>query len=324
MSHRSRRSPERSPHQERSHSHYSSSKYDKYDKYHRRRDDSRDRSERHHSKRSSHSDRKRRDSHSKYRSRSRSPTHSSRHHDDHSRSSHKSKDYKELKLLRIDDRASSKHSSDSVTSEKYNSGLSSNKPEKIVNNNPPKVIEMEPSELPTGTNQLMHTHNDTENQPIPTFAPDAYDENDELLEAERERVQREALQRLQKHLETEGKTYKSKPKHQASHPIYANDGSFLEMFKTMQNNMQMQQTFVEPPKPVAVPQPVSQPKLLPPIMKRRGGKILKTGVVQKKRIVEEGDNEAPPSDSWSAYLKEVSQYKKVSCSDDNITRSLVK
>lgn len=61
-----------------------------------------------------------------------------------------------------------------------------------------------------------------------------------------------------------------------------------------------------------------------PINRRRGAKILKTGIVQKQRIIEEPTEEAAPSDSWNAYLKEVKRYKTVTCSDDNITRSLVK
>lgn len=163
-------------------------------------------------------------------------------------------------------------------------------------------------------------YNDSNADSMDVYETYAMDENDELLEQEKQRVQRETLERLQKHLENEGKSYPA-PRPQASHPIFANDGSFLEMFKSMQNTFP--QPAVEAPKPVTVAPKVSQPKQLPPIMKRRGGKILKTGIVQKKRVVEETEPVAP-SDSWAAYLKEVSQYKKVTCTDDNITRSLVK
>lgn len=103
----------------------------------------------------------------------------------------------------------------------------------------------------------------------------------------------------------------------------------------MQGNMQQQQQPTTAPQQAAAD---AQPKLavpmastatnsinrFQPINRRRGAKILKTGIVQKQRIIEEPTEEAAPSDSWNAYLKEVKRYKTVTCSDDNITRSLVK
>lgn len=146
---------------------------------------------------------------------------------------------------------------------------------------------------------------------------------DAVLEEEKQRIQQATMQRLQQHLEKEGKAYPP-PKPQASHPIFANDGSFLEMFKSMQGNMQPQPSaVVAQAKPVAPTIAVVNPITRFQPIKRRGAKILKTGIVQKQRIVEEAD-EPQTSDSWSAYLKEVKRYKNVTCSDENMTRSLVK
>lgn len=152
---------------------------------------------------------------------------------------------------------------------------------------------------------------------------------DPVAEEEKERIQRETYVRLQQYLVTEGKSYPA-PKAQASHPIFANDGSFLETFKSLQGQMQQQQELLQPAQPeVAKPKEpaaaVKEVARAPPTIKRRGGKILKTGVVRKQRIVEDADDaESQPKDSWSAYLKEVKRYKNVTCSEENMTRSLVK
>lgn len=152
---------------------------------------------------------------------------------------------------------------------------------------------------------------------------------DPVAEEEKERIQRETYVRLQQYLVTEGKSYPA-PKAQASHPIFANDGSFLETFKSLQGQMQQQQELLQPAQPEVVKpkEPAAAVKEVaraPPTIKRRGGKILKTGVVRKQRIVEDADDaESQPKDSWSAYLKEVKRYKNVTCSEENMTRSLVK
>lgn len=170
------------------------------------------------------------------------------------------------------------------------------------------------------------------------MSTDASNEPDSELEKEKQRIQRETMERLQKHFEKEGKAYPP-PKPQASHPIFANDGSFLEIFKkTIQQQQQQQSTSSSSLSAIAtaaIPAKESQNKptvsaaatsnpaipILP--VKRRGAKILKTGIVQKQRIMEETED-PQPADSWNAYLKEVKRYKTVTCSDDNITRSLVK
>lgn len=193
--------------------------------------------------------------------------------------------------------------------------------------------ELQPSEVQQP--QMSQTPNDPmdmeesskKNEPPNEDAPNY----DPVLEQEKERIQRETSLRLQQYLETEGKAYPT-PRAQASHPIFANDGSFLETFKTLQGQMQQQQVVYQlvQPKPVEVepieaPMPSKELKPVPPTIKRRGGKILKTGVVRKQRVVEEADEtDAQPKDSWNAYLKEVKRYKSVTCSEENMTRSLVK
>lgn len=63
-------------------------------------------------------------------------------------------------------------------------------------------------------------------------------------------------------------------------------------------------------------------KPIPIFGKRRGGRILKTGVVQKVKNPNEVEEE--PKDAWSVYMKEVRKYKEACCDDDSKTRPLVK
>lgn len=342
MSFRSRRPDD----QDRSHS---SHKYDKYQHRHRR-DDSRDRDrdrDCYHSKKSSRPEKSR----SRYRSRSlspsydskghprqyrsrsrsaghssrnnrsrsRSPGHKSRHHDDYHRP-HRSKDYKEL--------PESKSKRDSR--EKYGHQKSD------VNKHIPKSTNytMERGSMNISNQNSEHSYsNDYDDYDVSEEPKSVTLDPDAVLEEERkQRIQQETLKRLQKHLEAEGKKYPpARP--QASHPIYANDGSFLEMFKSMQGNLQQQQQQhlqqsiptiddVLPKKPVPTTSTTNPINRFQPINKRRGAKILKTGIVQKQRIIEETDE--TPNDSWNTYLKEVKKYKTVTCSDDTMTRSLVK
>ncbi|KAJ8973774.1 hypothetical protein NQ317_002977 [Molorchus minor] len=96
--------------------------------------------------------------------------------------------------------------------------------------------------------------------------------------------------------------------------LFKNDGSFLEMFKKMQEQQQKAQQESEPSNEVKKP-------LAPAFGKRRGGKVLKTGMVQKVKVTNEDDNNA--QDAWSVYMKEVRRYKEVCCDDDSKTRPLV-
>ncbi|KAH1002554.1 hypothetical protein HUJ04_008634 [Dendroctonus ponderosae] len=95
---------------------------------------------------------------------------------------------------------------------------------------------------------------------------------------------------------------------------FKNDGSFLEMFKKMQEEQKVKE---EPSEETVPKKPV-----FGAFGKRRGGKVLKTGMVAKVRNVEEEANSA--QDAWSVYMQEVRKYKEVHCDDDSKTRPLVK
>ncbi|EAA11907.4 AGAP006471-PA [Anopheles gambiae str. PEST] len=222
------------------------------------------------------------------------------------------------------------------------------------------------------------------------------------IQTEEERIefQRKMQEKLQQHLAAEGKLYPppSKPQRDVPAPVtvtgFANDGSFLEMFKKLQQQQSAvpgssggatpAMTAMPHPHhhlstgiPAANPTPVKpmmvvptaaalprmplvgqQPaavgtfKLLPTVAaaaavvppqivkpstiekeppppplpvfgRRRGGKILKTGMVKKVRPIEESAADAP-NDAWTLYLQEVKKYKSASCDADSKTRPLVK
>lgn len=144
---------------------------------------------------------------------------------------------------------------------------------------------------------------------------------------------------------------------------FRNDGSFLEMFKRMQeanssassSSSSLSQNS-QPAKPTSPVSPVKTEsghpvvaldrdypgpscssgnvssgeesskevsKRAPLVGKRRGGRVLPTGVVKKKRPDEEGSEEKP-KDAWSLYMAEVKRYKETSCEEDGKTRPLVK
>ncbi|XP_011307132.1 arginine/serine-rich coiled-coil protein 2 [Fopius arisanus] len=97
---------------------------------------------------------------------------------------------------------------------------------------------------------------------------------------------------------------------------FANDGSFMEMFKKMQEQMQ------PTPKPTTSSleeKPVAPPPLM--VGKRRGGRILKTGMVAKPKTEEKSEQ---PKDAWSLYMAEVKKYREVCCQEEDNTRPLVK
>uniref|UniRef100_A0A4Y0BVM6 Uncharacterized protein n=1 Tax=Anopheles funestus TaxID=62324 RepID=A0A4Y0BVM6_ANOFN len=194
------------------------------------------------------------------------------------------------------------------------------------------------------------------------------------IQTEEERIefQRKMQEKLQQHLAAEGKLYPppSKPNRDTPPPMnmtgFANDGSFLEMFKKLQQQQAIAPTLlpavatvpagvkpmmvptalprmsvvVQKPGPfkmgptvstAAVSQVVKSsvidkeppPPVLPVFGRRRGGKILKTGMVKKVRPVEESTADAP-NDAWTLYLQEVKKYKSASCDADSKTRPLVK
>ncbi|XP_014213042.1 pre-mRNA-splicing factor CWC25 isoform X1 [Copidosoma floridanum] len=98
---------------------------------------------------------------------------------------------------------------------------------------------------------------------------------------------------------------------------FKNDGSFMEMFKKMQEQ-------IPQPEPPSVPTVLEEKPVAPPplmVGKRRGGRILKTGVVVKPKTEQQIEQ---PKDAWSLYMAEVKKYREVCCQEEDNTRPLVK
>lgn len=143
-------------------------------------------------------------------------------------------------------------------------------------------------------------------------------------------------EKLQAHLAAEGKLYPRPKPSPAINPVtgFANDGSFLEMFKKMQEQQgqvlgvqpvadESAAQYYAPSTSQAQTHQQQQPIPVPFVGRRRGGKILKTGIVKKAKPIEESFAEAP-NDAWNLYLQEVKKYKNASCDADSKTRPLVK
>lgn len=94
-----------------------------------------------------------------------------------------------------------------------------------------------------------------------------------------------------------------------------NDGSFLEMFKKMQEVTKKAEEAKKPE--------IKKPTL-PFIGKRRGGRVLKTGLVKKAKAIDEQCVDNTPKDAWSLYMQEVKKYRETSCEEERKTRPLVK
>ncbi|KAM9780316.1 telomerase RNA component interacting RNase [Neosynchiropus ocellatus] len=103
---------------------------------------------------------------------------------------------------------------------------------------------------------------------------------------------------------------------------FANDGSFMEMFKKKMEQEMKKSEDGSGTEHGHSPQD-KKPALTSFVGKRRGGVFLKTGMVAKKQ---KPDSEVVPgkSDAWSKYMAEVKKYKAHQCSDDDKTRPLVK
>lgn len=123
---------------------------------------------------------------------------------------------------------------------------------------------------------------------------------------------------LKRQFAAQGKIYPPPPKPEKPEidPLtgFANDGSFMEQFK----QYQLQQK-LEHEKERKRREHEDRLKNMP--LRRRGGKILKTGIVAKNKAIDESDQ---PNDAWSMYLKEVQKYKDASCDADANPRPLVK
>jgi hypothetical protein len=98
---------------------------------------------------------------------------------------------------------------------------------------------------------------------------------------------------------------------------FKNDGSFMELFKKMQEKMPAAGS--QPAPFVLEEKPVAPPPLM--VGKRRGGRILKTGMVEKPKTEQPVEQ---PKDAWSMYMAEVKKYREVCCQEEDNTRSLVK
>ncbi|XP_043322749.1 telomerase RNA component interacting RNase isoform X1 [Cervus elaphus] len=121
--------------------------------------------------------------------------------------------------------------------------------------------------------------------------------------------------------------------------LFANDGSFLELFKRKMEEEQRQRQEEPPPGPQRPDQPATaaaagpgDPKrkggpgpTLSFVGKRRGGNklALKTGIVAKKQKTED-EVLTSKGDAWAKYMAEVKKYKAHQCGDDDKTRPLVK
>ncbi|XP_064479597.1 telomerase RNA component interacting RNase-like [Ornithodoros turicata] len=114
---------------------------------------------------------------------------------------------------------------------------------------------------------------------------------------------------------------------------FANDGSFLEKFRKMQEAAQPPNSSKDgdsTPKTEdsssrdepSSTESSTKKRALPFVGRRRGGKVLKTGIVQKPKTEEE--EEPAPKDAWARYLAEVRKYREMSCDDEEKTRPLVK
>ncbi|XP_029139858.1 telomerase RNA component interacting RNase [Protobothrops mucrosquamatus] len=110
--------------------------------------------------------------------------------------------------------------------------------------------------------------------------------------------------------------------------VFANDGSFLELFKRRmeeaagsggKSGSETAVAGAEKQKEIEPRHPFTQ------VGKRRGGSklALKTGVVAKKQKTEE-EVLTNKGDAWAKYMAEVKKYKAHQCSDDDKTRPLVK
>jgi hypothetical protein len=140
---------------------------------------------------------------------------------------------------------------------------------------------------------------------------------------DREALHEKMEQVLKEHFEAQGKVYPPpKPEKPAINAAtgFANDGSFLEQFKRMQDEYKLQMEEEKRRKAIE-----DRLKSLP--LRRRGGKILKTGIVAKTTLNADGQVTAnsAANDAWTLYQKEVQKYKSASsCDTEAPTRPLVK
>uniref|UniRef100_A0A8B9G6Z1 Telomerase RNA component interacting RNase n=1 Tax=Amazona collaria TaxID=241587 RepID=A0A8B9G6Z1_9PSIT len=112
--------------------------------------------------------------------------------------------------------------------------------------------------------------------------------------------------------------------------VFANDGSFLELFKRKMEAEREREGAPPWHRRCSLPKGTSSPKRAGAggprcVGRRRGGNklALKTGVVAKKQRTDE-EVLTSKGDAWAKYMAEVKKYKAHQCSDDDKTRPLVK
>lgn len=141
-------------------------------------------------------------------------------------------------------------------------------------------------------------------------------------EEDRQELHAKMEEVLKEHFAAQGKVYPPpKPEVPAVNAAtgFANDGSFLEQFKKMQDEYKTQ---LEEEKRRKAAE--DRLKALP-LRRRGGGKILKTGIVAKTITNPDNQQQQPSAtDAFSLYFKELQKYKSTSCDGDSKTRPLVK
>ena len=118
--------------------------------------------------------------------------------------------------------------------------------------------------------------------------------------------------------------------------VFQNDGSFLEMFKKMQNTSQNEAgcakaAVTEESKEIPSLEKdktqssstTSKPTPVAFIGRRRCSKALPVGKVKKLKTDEE-EKKPTTTDAWAKYLAEVKKYKETYCDSEAKNRSLVK
>nr|DBA29974.1 TPA: hypothetical protein GDO54_006018 [Pyxicephalus adspersus] len=107
--------------------------------------------------------------------------------------------------------------------------------------------------------------------------------------------------------------------------VFANDGSFLELFKKKMEQNTTGNKEESGPQEEKKPEPDKR-KPISFVGKRRGGAklALKTGMVAKKPKTDDEEVVVQKGGAWAQYMAEVKKYKAHQCSDDDKTRPLVK
>lgn len=291
----------------------------------RRRSRSRDKESRSRDRRSRSRDRSSRDKKKRDRSGSRDRHHKKDRHDRRDRSRDKSHDRHSSKRR---DRSSDRKKRDPSRERRREKSTSRTR---IIRRTPekrsqPSAIQTPNDEGGSSTKKVDHRSvfeisNEFSREGFEQFTRDhGIDFTNIDTEEDRIAVHEKMEEVLKAHFAAQGKIY---PPPKVEKPAinaatgFANDGSFLEQFKKMQDDYKAQLEAEKKRKAAE-----ERLKSLP-IRRRAGGKILKTGIVAKTKLNEDG-SEVPAADPWSSYLKEVQKYKNASCDSDTQTRPLVK